>query len=303
MRALLIVSCCSIIDVSLSKIVFDCNHHRRRRQYVKYTTSIGIADFTSNAGYTGQSIVAAYTLAGMADNTEQVDIGSTLHLNGRLFSYHALGNDVHVGTTQSLENGFLEELENKKSDEVDDTNDCIMAQRLMSALDNVLQNNHGDMRCINDHNGISSTGAYIHIDNPNGKALLHINKAGDGSYEPIVGLKKEFMEWKVRHGCYEGDGMILNNSGGVERGEIEVVAGVGNLHENETTTNHRSNISKSLLGYVSLVILTMTVGIAVLLKKWNNHHHHQKKMNNNGARNPEITIQYSEKHMWDLVAL
>ena len=83
MRALLIVSCCSIIDVSLSKIVFDCNHHRRRRQYVKYTTSIGIADFTSNAGYTGQSIVAAYTLAGMADNTEQVDIGSTLHLNGR----------------------------------------------------------------------------------------------------------------------------------------------------------------------------------------------------------------------------
>lgn len=263
----------------------------------------GIADFTSNAGYTGQSIVAAYTLAGMADNTEQVDIGSTLHLNGRLFSYHALGNDVHVGTTQSLENGFLEELENKKSDEVDDTNDCIMAQRLMSALDNVLQNNHGDMRCINDHNGISSTGAYIHIDNPNGKALLHINKAGDGSYEPIVELKKEFMEWKVRHGCYEGDGMILNNSGGVERGEIEVVAGVGNLHENETTTNHRSNISKSLLGYVSLVILTMTVGIAVLLKKWNNHHHHQKKMNNNGARNPEITIQYSEKHMWDLVAL
>ena len=50
------------------------------------------------------------------------------------------------------------------------------------------------------------------------------------------------------------------------------------------------------------IILTMTVGIAVLLKKWNNHHR-QKKMNNIGSRNPEITIQYSEKHMWDLVAL
>jgi hypothetical protein len=262
----------------------------------------------------------------MAKNTEQVGIGSTLHLNGRLFSYHALGNDVHVGTTQSLENGFLEEVvaENEKNDEVvessndtttattNNNDDCIMAQRLMSALDNVLHNNHGDMRCINHHNGISSTGAYIHIDNPNGKALVHINKAGDGSYEPIVELKKEFMKWKVKHGCYEDDdGMTLENSGGVERGEIEVVAdgGVGvvnNLdHENETMNTNsmlNSNISKSLLVYVSLVILTMTVGIAVLLKKWNNHHR-QKKMNNIGSRNPEITIQYSEKHMWDLVAL
>ena len=41
----------------------------------------------------------------------------------------------------------------------------------MSVMDKVLEDGGGDMRCINDdYNGISATGAILHIDEADGKS-------------------------------------------------------------------------------------------------------------------------------------
>lgn len=154
-----------------------------------------MADFTTNGGYTGRSLETAYTLAGMAEGTEQVDIGSEDLVDER-FSYHAMGNAVAEGTVKALQTGFLQE---PQVDGDSDNDHCAMAQRLMSAMEHVLANGLGDMRCNKDKNGITATGAYLHIDSPNGRSFIHINKAGDGSYEPIEDLKEEFLQWKELH--------------------------------------------------------------------------------------------------------
>lgn len=154
----------------------------------------GMADFVTNGGYTGKSIGAAYVLAHMADGVEQVDLGPNELVDHR-YSYHAMGNEVIEGTVKALQTGFLAEIN------ID--NRCALARRFMSAMASVLKDRFGDMRCISDHDGISATGAYLHIDNPDGKVLLHINKAGDGSYEPIEELKREFLQWQEHNGCHE----------------------------------------------------------------------------------------------------
>ena len=134
----------------------------------------------------------------MAEGTEQVDQGPTTLVNDR-YSYHAMGNVVAEGTVQALESGFLKQVQDPNTDSI-----CAMAEALMSAMDQVLTNGLGDMRCINDHNGISATGAYLHIDSPDGYTFIHISKNGDGSYEPIEELKLEFDNWKEMH-CKNND--------------------------------------------------------------------------------------------------
>ena len=173
-------------------------------------STTGMADFFTNGGYTGRSLETAYTLAGMVNGTEQIDLGSEDLVDGR-YSYRALGNDVARGTVDALRTGFLAETttgdgdgdgDDGEEDTHDDYDDhCIMARRLTAAMDEVLRDGLGDMRCIHGHDGITATGAYLHVDNPDGTVLVHINKAGDGSYEPIEELKREFLRWQERSGC------------------------------------------------------------------------------------------------------
>ena len=180
--------------------------------HVFFQHETGMADFRSNGGRTGRSLEAAYSLAGMAAGTEQLDFGSSEAVDGR-YSYRVLGNDVKEGTVRALEDGFLmnvddrddtrgkEDYDGNEHDERDNEDRCAMAQRLMSAMMEVYKNGLGDMRCINDRDGITSTGAYLHVDEPDGRVLVHINKPGDGTYEPMEKLREEFVEWERRMGC------------------------------------------------------------------------------------------------------
>ena len=45
---------------------------------------------------------------------------------------------------------------------------CDMADKLMAAMAKVVEAGLGDMEYINDHNGVTSTGTFLHIDNPDG---------------------------------------------------------------------------------------------------------------------------------------
>lgn len=148
----------------------------------------GMASFQSNAGFTGEGLERAYELAEMSIGTEQVDIGSDGPVNGR-FRYHAQGNVVAEGTVQAMESAFL-----LHEDGVE--GHCALARRLMSAMEAVSSEGLGDTRCTKNHSGVTSTGAYIHIDNPDGSVAVHINVIGDGTYEPIDELARRFLEWQ-----------------------------------------------------------------------------------------------------------
>ena len=147
-----------------------------------------MASFHSNAGFTGEGLERAYALAEMSAGTEQVDTGSDGPVNGR-FRYHAQGNVVAEGTVQAMESAFL--LHEGGSE----GSACALARRLMSSMEAVTSEGLGDTRCTKDH-GVTSSGAYIHIDNPDGTVAVHINVIGDGSYEPIDELARRFVEWE-----------------------------------------------------------------------------------------------------------
>ena len=150
-----------------------------------------MASFHSNAGFTGEGLERAYELAEMSVGTEQVDVGSDGPVNDR-FRYHAQGNVVAEGTVQAIESAFL-------LHEGGSEGPCALARRLMSAMEAVSSEGLGDTRCINNYGGVTATGAYIHIDNPDGSVAVHINVIGDGSYEPIDELSRRFVEWEEDH--------------------------------------------------------------------------------------------------------
>jgi hypothetical protein len=152
----------------------------------------GIADFYSQAGYTGTSLASVwYGIFGI-NGTEQVDVGKKFE-NDR-YIYHTMGNVVTKGTVGALQRGF----ENQN----DDFNFglCDMAGKLMTAMNGVAAGGFGDARCLND-GGKSATGAYLHIDNADGTALIHINKIGDGTSEPVEEMKETFHQWRKDNPC------------------------------------------------------------------------------------------------------
>lgn len=217
----------------------------------------GMADFFTNGGYTGQSLETAYRLAGMADGTEQIDLGSEKLVDDR-YSYHAMGNVVADGTVDALQTGFLKD--------IDSDDHCMMARRLMAAMDSVLQDGFGDMRCINDHGGISATGAYLHIDNPDGKVLVHINKAGDGSYEPIEELKREFLQWQENNGCNgnptgQVPDILPNSNIGIEKATTaaEVQPTVDNSASSSGNETNRLTDGLISIGLASSILLAAVV--------------------------------------------
>lgn len=158
----------------------------------------GMADFSTNAstgGYTGQSLETMYDIMRI-DNTEQIDIGMDRNDDGTdgRYSFHAQGNVVAEDTVQSLFDGFTGEGDGAKYQ-------CDMADKLMAAMAKVVEEGLGDMRCINDHNGVTSTGAFLHIDNPDGTQLIHINIVGDGSYDPVEAIMQDFLKWRENNPC------------------------------------------------------------------------------------------------------
>lgn len=203
----------------------------------------GMADFVSNGGYTGKSLETAYELAAMAEGTEQIDMGSENLIDGR-FSYHVMGNDVAEGTVEALRTGFL-------LGDFDNNDHCAMAQRLMAAMDRVLRDGLGDMRCIHDHGGISATGAYLHVDDPDGRVLVHINKPGDGSREPIEELKREFLQWQQNNGCrIDIDEQVLDTMAEVQP---EIVS---------STSSSEKEAAVSTIALVSIIGVASSVVIA-----------------------------------------
>jgi len=133
------------------------------------------------------------------ENTEQVDVGidrndedTNGNVRGR-YSFHAQGNVVAEDTVPSLLDGFL-------GGDID-IYQCDMGGRLMSAMSRVIERDLGDMRCINDHNGTSASGAFLHIDNADGTELIHLNTKGDGSFEPVEEMRREFLEWRKSNPC------------------------------------------------------------------------------------------------------
>eukprot|EP00585_Thalassiosira_rotula_P005481 CAMPEP_0196143194 /NCGR_PEP_ID=MMETSP0910-20130528/12851_1 /TAXON_ID=49265 /ORGANISM="Thalassiosira rotula, Strain GSO102" /LENGTH=378 /DNA_ID=CAMNT_0041404607 /DNA_START=80 /DNA_END=1216 /DNA_ORIENTATION=+ len=162
----------------------------------------GMADFNTNShgGYTGDSLQSIYDDVLEVKNTEQVDLGvdrkdegADSMARGR-YSYHAQGNVVAEETVTSISDGFL-------GGEDKGIQYCDMAARLMAAMFSVVQAGLGDMRCINDHGGVSASGAFLHIDNPNGTELIHINIVGDGSFEPVEKMRQEFLVWRDNNPC------------------------------------------------------------------------------------------------------
>mmetsp|Transcript_10700 Transcript_10700/g.19218 ORF Transcript_10700/g.19218 Transcript_10700/m.19218 type:complete len:178 (+) Transcript_10700:3-536(+) len=136
----------------------------------------GMTDFNTNShgGYTGESLQSVYDDVLEVKNTEQVDLGvdrkdegADSMVRGR-YSYHVQGNVVAEETVTSISDGFL-------GGEDKGIPYCDMAARLMAAMYSVVQAGLGDMRCINDHGGVSASGAFLHIDNPDGIELIHIN--------------------------------------------------------------------------------------------------------------------------------
>ena len=93
-------------------------------------------------------------------------------------------NVVAEGTVTSLYDGFL-------GGGGEDNHHCDMAGRLISAINSVVEGGLGDMRCINDHDRISATGAFLHIDNADGTELIHINIIGNGTLEPVEEMRQK----------------------------------------------------------------------------------------------------------------
>ena len=154
------------------------------RQYI-------MADFESSAAFSGSNL-------GVFENELELDdIG--IVKNDR-YHAHAAGHFVKFGTVAALIEGFqnAENLGFVKATpwgiQMDD-----LAGRLMSALWNVVfsAKQLGDDWCRRGY-GVTSSGAYIHIDNPDGTTLLHINIAYTklNGIDPADTLYGHFFEWR-----------------------------------------------------------------------------------------------------------
>ena len=41
----------------------------------------------------------------------------------------------------------------------------------------------------------------VHIDNPDGTQLIHINIVGDGSYDPVEAMMQDLLKWRENNPC------------------------------------------------------------------------------------------------------
>lgn len=161
------------------------------RQYI-------MADFETSAAYTGDDLVEYWEEQGWF-GYEIRDIAMTHGENDR-YHAHSAGNIVNNGTVAALQVGFGD-VDDRFAGGTDD-----LAGRLMSALSKIVikesfergrwvdNGSLGDAYCIERY-GTSASGAYLHIDNPDGTTLLHINIVDSGN--PIGALTDAFLEWRA----------------------------------------------------------------------------------------------------------
>ena len=165
-----------------SMIEYDNYWEADGRQYV-------MADFESSAAFTGSN------LGVFANEIEVEDIGIVFGENDR-YHAHAAGHFVEFGTVAALIEGFqnAEDFSYTWGGQTDD-----LAGRLMSALWNVVvsEKQLGVERC-REVFGVTSSGAYLHIDNPDGTTLLHINIAYTdlNGIDPADTIYGAFFEWR-----------------------------------------------------------------------------------------------------------
>ena len=75
-----------------------------------------------------------------------------------------------------------------------------MAGKLMTAMYRVADGDFGDVRCLNK-DGTTATGAYLHVDNPDGTEFIHINIIDSYPNEPVEELKFQFANWRKKNPC------------------------------------------------------------------------------------------------------
>ena len=146
----------------------------------------GIADFKSHAAHSGEKLATLWNFYGYSDSIEQVDAGS-VSISER-YNYHAMGNIVSNGTVKTMQFGFESE-DNEHGFGLD------LAGRLMEAIYLVAKKNLGDLRCQTSGDTTAS-GAYLHVDNPDGTEFIYLNVVGDGKREPVEDLRDLFEEWR-----------------------------------------------------------------------------------------------------------
>lgn len=218
----------------------------------------GMANFhvnDSHGGYTGSSLQEVYDDIFQIKDTVQIDKGAGRSNNdedsGR-YSFHAQGNVVKDGTVDSLYDGFVEG--------GDGSNICDMALRLMAAMDKVLKDGGGDMRCINEHNGISATGAFLHIDEADGKELIHINIVGDGTFEPLEKLRQEFFAWKEGNPCSQRNETSID----VEKVPVTDVGDANDIEAVDAADSSAAKVSSSYSYLVTAsILLSFSATIAI----------------------------------------
>ena len=153
----------------------------------------GIADFSSTAAYSGESL--AYVIeAFFGFGGGEIADGGKTNLDDR-YNYHAMGNIVTNGTIASLQSGFEDQ------DDKYNFGLCDMAGKLMTAMSRVADEGFGDMRCLVGEKPVSATGSYLHIDNADGTVLIHIDWVGSGDKEPVEAMKKQFYTWRKENPC------------------------------------------------------------------------------------------------------
>ena len=167
---------------SMNEAQYSWEERKDDRQYI-------MADFESSAAYTG-SYVPNYTSFGY----ETRDIAMKHGENDR-YHAHSGGYFLEKGTVAALQEGFGKNTTitipfMEEEEEIDD-----LAGRLMSALWAVYYGvGLGDATCREQY-GLSSSGAYLHVDNPDGTILLHINIEYNGE-DPIVSVLRAFSAWR-----------------------------------------------------------------------------------------------------------
>lgn len=137
-----------------------------------------IADFDSSFSYTGSDLFEFWDYLGYP-NTEIANLGWSR--NG--YRFHAIANVVANGTVAAMGKGFRE----PGGDDLGEDDD--LAGRLMSALNRVSESGLGDVRCPQ-----GATGAYLHVDNPDGTPFVHINVV-DG-VSPVREVAEAYLEWR-----------------------------------------------------------------------------------------------------------
>ena len=90
-----------------------------------------------------------------------------------------IGRSIHVSRCRKC--GFEEE-----NDEFN-FGLCDMAGKLMTGMCRVADGDFGGVRCLNK-DGTTATGAYLHVDNPDGTEFIHINIIDSNANELVEEL-------------------------------------------------------------------------------------------------------------------